>query len=107
MELLRRLLKLSWEWALLYFTYFLLLPNWNVVVMTGFPAAILDHEVILSMREERQKEVGSLMIFGATLPAMDWSSLICKKNKLSSFLSHYFSHFFTQPEKVLTQYSER
>ena len=30
--------------------------------MTGIPAAILDHEVIHD-EEERQKEVGSLMIF--------------------------------------------
>ena len=62
MKLLRRLLTLGWKWALFYFTYFLLLPSKDVTLMTGIPAAILDHEVIHG-EEERQKEVGSLMIF--------------------------------------------
>ena len=62
MKLQRRLLELDWKWALFYFTYFLLLPSKDVALMTGIPAAILNHEVIHG-EEERQKEVGSLMIF--------------------------------------------
>lgn len=65
--------------------------------MAGVPAAILDHEEMLSMVEKKdRRKQDRWWFFGATL------SLIHKKNKFLSF----FPDLCTEPKEVPAKYSE-